>query len=71
MSTGLTYRELLQRGASQLDAAGIDGAREDAKFLLFEAAGISSSDFIMREQDIVDDTLAALFDKMIARRNNR
>lgn len=71
MSTGLTYRGLLLRAASQLDAAGIEGAREDAKFLLFEAAGISSSDFIMREQDVVDDTLAALFDKMIERRKNR
>tara|TARA_X000000950_G_scaffold55673_1_gene66874 strand:- start:32179 stop:33039 length:861 start_codon:yes stop_codon:yes gene_type:complete len=71
VSAELTYRGLLQRGASQLDEAGIDGAREDAKFLLFEAAGISSSDFIMREQDVVDDTLAALFDKMIERRKNR
>ncbi len=71
MSAGLTYRGLLQRGASQLDAAGIEGAREEAKFLLFEAAGMSSSDFIMREQDAVDDALVEAFSRMIERRKNR
>ena len=47
MSIQPTYRELLKSGISRLEAAGIDGAREDARFLLFEAARISPSEFIM------------------------
>ena len=71
MSTPPTHRELLKAGISRLKAAGIDGGREDARFLLFEAAGISSGEFIMCEHDPVDAGTVSAFEAMIERRLNR
>lgn len=71
MSIQPTYRELLKSGISRLEAAGIDGAREDARFLLFEAARISPGEFIMFEHDGVEAGKVSAFEAMIERRLTR
>lgn len=64
----MTYRELLNQGVAALQQAGLEGARDDARFLLFAAAGFSSSDFIMHEADDVGEDVQDRFQGMIARR---
>ena len=71
MNAGASFRDVLNQAVAELTAAGIEGARDDARFLLFEAAGISSGEFIMREHDVVDEPVLTAFMAMISRRKNR
>ncbi|MEL6324194.1 MAG: 50S ribosomal protein L11 methyltransferase, partial [Pseudomonadota bacterium] len=64
-----TYGDLITRGAEALKAAGIDAQRREARLLLCEAAALSTTDLIAREQDLVHDGgVRARYQAMLTRR---
>lgn len=66
-----SYSELLRDGMKQLSAAGLADERRDAKMLLLSAAGMTTGEFILREQDEADSGIAERFKAMLQRRCNR
>tara|TARA_R100000365_G_C2748472_1_gene80085 strand:+ start:12185 stop:13021 length:837 start_codon:yes stop_codon:yes gene_type:complete len=59
---------LLAEGAAQLQAAGIDTARLEARWLLGHVAGLQTSDIIVLGRDIVPTQDCEAFRAVIARR---
>ena len=66
----MSIRDLLHDAAARLDAAGVDGARTDARILLAHAMGVTREDLIAATRQPVDEE-AALFESFVTRRATR
>ena len=68
---GLDLGALLDRAAARLRAAGIEGARRDARLLLAAASGLTPGQVMAYPERQVSDARAAEAERMIARRARR
>lgn len=64
----MTYRELLQEGERQLEAAGNPEAKVDAWYLLEFVSGMNKQQYFMRMQEAVEDKVVTAYGQALAKR---
>ena len=64
----MTFRELLQEGERQLQAAGNPEAKVDAWFLLEFVAGMSKQEYFLRMQEAVEDEVITSYYQALEQR---
>lgn len=64
----MTYRELLQEGERQLEAAGNPEAKVDAWYLLEFVAGINKQQYFLRMQEAVDERTVSSYHEALEKR---
>jgi len=67
----VTIRDLLASAAQRLAAAGVEGARRDARLLLAAALGLEAGALVARDDEAVEPAAAARFARMVDRRAAR
>lgn len=64
----MTYRELLQEGERQLEAAGNPEAKVDAWYLLEFVSGMNKQQYLMRMQEPAEDKVVTSYGQALAKR---
>ncbi|HEX8297870.1 MAG TPA: peptide chain release factor N(5)-glutamine methyltransferase [Rubricoccaceae bacterium] len=64
----MTRRALLDHATARLDAAGVDGARRAAEWMLEETTGATRIALVSQPDAPVESSAAALFERMVQRR---
>lgn len=68
MSLHCSWADVLRDAAGRLREAGVEQAQREARLILADALGVSSSEVILREQDEIDDRSLAHFEAVVKRR---
>jgi release factor glutamine methyltransferase len=71
LGSSLSAQRLVERGASELQRAGVDQARFEAEMLLRHALGCSRESFLIRLHDPVSAEVAGHFFQLVDRRRGR